>query len=78
MPRFFFHIRHADDLIRDLEGTTLTDIDAAYEEAITSARQILSDKLRAGEVLDGQRFEITDESGRIVGVVPFKSAVRLA
>ena len=77
MPCYFFHIRVADDLIRDQEGITLSDLDAAHEEAITSARQILSDKLLAGEVLNGQRFEITDEWGQVVGIVPFKSALRL-
>ena len=76
MPRFFFHICQATGLIRDAEGTLLPDLDAAHEEAIASARQILSDKIRAGEVLNGQSFEITDETGQVVGVVPFKSAVR--
>lgn len=77
MPRYFFHIRTADAFIRDPDGSVLPDLDAARAEAGHSARDILAELLRDGEVLDGQVFEITDEAGAIVERVPLRSVIRL-
>jgi len=43
MPRFFFNIRNGDDYIADPDGTELADLDAAVEEALTGARELLSE-----------------------------------
>ena len=63
MPRYFLHIRDGDELIPDEEGTELPDLDAAKAEAIAGARDILAEKLRSGERLDGEVIEIADEAG---------------
>lgn len=78
MPRFFFNIRNGDDYIADPDGTELADLDAAVEEALTGARELLSEIVRLGKLVDGQSFEITDETGAVVWIVPFKDAVRFS
>ena len=47
MPRYFFHLRDGDHLLRDAEGAELLDLEAARTEALLVAREILSDELRA-------------------------------
>ena len=76
--RFFFHLRDDDQWIEDPDGTELSDLDAALREARVSARHLLADKLRAGAVLNGQRFEIADEAGRILAVLPLRDVLRLS
>jgi hypothetical protein len=78
MPRYFLNIRDGADVIEDLEGSILPDIEAACREAVVAARDILAEKLRAGEVMDGQVFEITDEAGIVRARLPLKEALRLA
>lgn len=74
--RFFFHLRNGSLLIEDPDGTELPDLEAAIIDAQVSARHLLADKLRAGAMLDGQRFEITDEAGRILAVLPLRDVLR--
>lgn len=78
MKRFFLHIRDGATLLEDPEGTLLPNVEAACEEAIQSAREILASKVLAGEVVDGQTFEITDETGAMCATLAFKDAMRLA
>ena len=77
MSRYFLNIRDGSDLIEDLEGSILPDIDAACREAMAAARDILAENVRTGKVVNGQFFEITDETGTVQGRVPFKDALRL-
>jgi len=78
MPRFYFHIRDGERLIKDPEGSELSDLESARAEALVGARELLAAKLKAGEVIDGQRFEIVDEGGNLLTVVPLKDVVRLS
>jgi hypothetical protein len=77
MPRYYFHIRTADAFIRDPDGSDLPDLDAARVEAGHSARHLLAELLRDGEVVDGQVFEISDEAGAVLERVPLRSVIRL-
>lgn len=77
MARYYFHIRDGDALIEDFEGVELTSIAIAKEEAEQAAREILAEKVKKGEVIDGQRFEINDSWGNQMLTVPFKSVLRL-
>jgi hypothetical protein len=61
MPLFYFHVRKDGLLEKDPEGIGLDSIKKAKEEAIQGAREILAEKLPAGEVVDGQSFVITSE-----------------
>ncbi|SOR26800.1 conserved protein of unknown function [Methylorubrum extorquens] len=77
MPLFFFHIRDGATLIEDPDGSELPDLAAAREEAVQGARFLLAEKLKAGEVLDGQRFEITSAEGVVLALLLFKDLVKL-
>jgi hypothetical protein len=77
MARFYFHIRDQGTLIRDHEGREMNGLRAAIEEAEAAAREILAEKVRRNEVIDGQEFEIYDDVGTKLVTVPFKSAIRL-
>lgn len=76
MPRYFLNIRDGSEFIQDHEGSVLPDIEAACREAIAAARDILAAKLRAGEVVNGQIFEITDEAGLVRVRLPMRDAIR--
>lgn len=76
MPRYFFHIRTADGIIRDPDGSDLPDLDAARAEAEQSARDLLAALLRQGMELDGQIFEISDDKDEILERLPFRSVLR--
>lgn len=78
MPRYFFNIRTAVALHRDLEGEVFETSDLARQEAVCAAREILSGCAARGQTIDGRSFEIVDEKGVIVEIVSFMSAIRLA
>lgn len=73
MTRFYFHIRDDDALIRDWEGREMDGLRDALREAEEAAREILAEKVRRNEVIDGQKFEIYDDLGTKLYTVPFKS-----
>ncbi|KQP60717.1 hypothetical protein ASG60_10070 [Methylobacterium sp. Leaf469] len=76
MPRFFINIRDGDCLIEDEEGSLLPDVEAACHEALLAARDILSSKLRAGEEVNGQVFEITDEDRVVRASFPLRDVLK--
>ena len=75
MTRFYFHVRDGDALRKDTIGVDLPSVDAAREEALASARDILADEIRHGEALDRRRFEVWDEAGVPHFILPFKGAI---
>ncbi|WP_314092879.1 DUF6894 family protein [Shinella sp. M31] len=77
MPRFYFHIRDGNFREIDPEGVEFASLEHAVLDARKAAREILAEKLIADEPIDGQRFEIADESGEVVETVTFKSVLRL-
>jgi len=77
MPRFYFHIRDGNFREIDPEGVEFASLEHAVLDARKAAREILAEKLIADEPIDGQRFEIADESGEVVETVMFKSVLRL-
>jgi hypothetical protein len=76
MPKFYFHIRSAHDFVEDLEGVTLDGEKEAYEEATHAAREILSERVRKGDVVDGHIFDVHDESGTKLFSLPFRDVLR--
>lgn len=79
MARYFFHVRHRpgpDGLAEDYEGDELADDAAARGHALEVAWDLI-----ARTRLDGVRdwfdcsFEITNEQGQAVMIVPFTDAV---
>jgi hypothetical protein len=78
MPTFYSHIRLAEVYVEDPEGGEYPGLDAAWHDAVVSAKHIISEALRSGTplrcALKGT-FEITDEKGRQVAVLPFADAI---
>ena len=80
MPTFYSHIRSETALVMDIEGAEYFNLDAARREAVVSAKHIISEALRSGGPLRcalKQTFEITDEGGRLVAVLPFAEAAEV-
>ena len=77
MPRYYFHIRSSDGFITDPDGSDLPDLAAARKEAEKSARDLLAQVLRDGGVVDGQVFEISDDSGNVLEEFAFRKVLRL-
>jgi hypothetical protein len=76
MPRFFFHIRHENQLVRDPEGTELADLAAARAEALADARELLADQIKGGRVTDEGQIEIWDELECVLATVPLQDAFK--
>lgn len=76
MPRYYFHIRKGAESLPDREGVELPGPKAALHEAQDAAREILAVKVRKGEVIDGDRFDVYDDLENLVFTVPFKSVLR--
>ncbi|MBY5406827.1 DUF6894 family protein [Rhizobium leguminosarum] len=77
MPKYFFHVRRHDVFEEDLEGIDLASPELAREEATAAPREIVAERIRMGNPLDGDVFEIMTEDGTLVATVPFRSAVQL-
>lgn len=77
MPKFYFHIASSSDFIEDFEGMELPGKQEAVEEANNAAREMLAERIRKGEVVDGYRFEVHDESGTMLFALPFREVLRL-
>lgn len=72
MPRYFFHYRTDDGLIRDESGSEHPDLDAAEQSAAELGQAIIDRVAGEGGELDAPRsIEITDASGRDLLYVVF-------
>jgi Domain of unknown function (DUF6894) len=76
MPRYFFHIRNNYERLEDLDGTELASPEAAHEEAVSAAIELICHRLEGGWYQNGQKIfgssiEVTDESGALVLTFPF-------
>lgn len=74
--RYFSNIRPRGVLLADPDGTEVVSIDAARVEAVAAARELVADRLKRGEVLNGDAIEISGESGTLLETVPFMSVFR--
>jgi len=76
MPRYFFHIKSEDTFVEDLEGVELSGEKEAHAEATDAAREILSERVRKGEVIDGHEFDVHNERGTKLFSLPFRDVLR--
>ena len=64
MPRFYFHYRTDDELVRDMDGSELPDLDAAEHNAAALAKAIVEKAaLTGGDTRIPRSIEITDAEG---------------
>lgn len=71
--RVYFHIRTATELILDPDGEEHDDLDGARIEAIACVRELMDDVWHRKSPV-GRQFELTDEAGHVLLVVPFTEA----
>ncbi len=72
MPRYFFHYRTDDELIRDRDGSEHADLFAAEHNAAEIGKAIIERAVAKGEEIDTARsIEITDEGGNELLYVVF-------
>ncbi|MET0440060.1 MAG: hypothetical protein ABW043_21410 [Devosia sp.] len=72
MPRYFFHYRTDEELVRDEAGSELADLEAAEQQAAEIGKAII-DKLagEGGETRAPRTIEITDARGEELLYVVF-------
>jgi len=76
MPLYFLHVRDSDGLIQDLEGSCLSNLEAARIYAVQSARQLMVDSIvTEGRLGMARSIEVCDGNGKRLLVVPFCKAV---
>ena len=75
MPTYYFHIRDNGDLIKDPDGLELPDVDAVRAECKRIIASVLQEEQMDDQRSANREFQVEDEAGRTVFVVPFRSAV---
>ena len=70
MPRYYFHLSAPNSKVTDDEGLVLPDAEAAWYQAVRSAREMLRAELHRGTSWEGQAIEIADDGGVPVDRVP--------
>ena len=77
MPRYFFHYRTDEELIRDHDGSDLADLDAAEQRAAQLGKAIVDRLAGEGGEIDAPRsIEITDADGNELLFVVFWAGPR--
>lgn len=75
MTHYYFHIRQGDTVIPDDEGIDCASLDAVREEALQSAREIMSEAVLSGRLADDRSFVIKDDKGDTIHELPFQAAL---
>ena len=63
MPHYYFHLARDGGRLQDEEGLKLPDAEAAWYQAVRSARELVRAELTLGGRWDRQAIEIFDEAG---------------
>ena len=78
MPRFYFHVAREGGRLQDEEGLALPDAEAAWYQAVRSARELIRCELALGTRWDREAIEICDEGGSRVDRVALADIVHYA
>jgi hypothetical protein len=78
MPRYYFHVAREGGRLQDEEGLALPDAEAAWYQAVRSARELVRAELTLGGHWDRQAIEICDECGSRLDQVALADIVRYA
>lgn len=78
MPRFYFHLARDGGRLQDEEGLALPDAEAAWYQAVRSARELILADLTLGVRWDHQAIEIVDEGGTPVDKLALADIVHYA
>ena len=75
MPRFYMNVRDGNMFIKDKHGAIFADVETVRQEALILARDVLHDIFMYNGGQIKIQYEITDESGRLVAMIPFRDAL---
>ena len=76
MQRVYYHVQSQTGLLRDREGSDVTSLDEARDEAIQAAREMMSAAILCGRAAGCERsFVIADEAGTVLTIIPFTDAL---
>jgi hypothetical protein len=78
MPRYYFHLHGDREKLKDEEGLVLPDAEAAWYQAVRSAREIIRADVHLGCPFDEQAIEIVDDEGRPLNQVRLREVARYA
>ena len=78
MPHYYFHLARDGGRLRDEEGLALPDAEAAWYQAVRSARELIRGELALGTRWDSQAIEICDSEGAPVDRLPLADIVHYA
>jgi hypothetical protein len=76
MARYYFNVRHGDQIFADAQGIDLPDLPSVWSRARDDARSIIE----SGQLADRAEkpwMQVEDASGAVVAVFPFSTAVHL-
>jgi hypothetical protein len=76
MPRFYFHV-YNDVIAIDEEGLELPDLEAAREQAMDSARELVCESIHKGHLNLDHRIEVDDEHHRRLMTISYRDAFTL-
>ena len=77
MARYYFHIRNEGVFEEDQEGTELASNDAAQLEAIAGAREVIAERVKRGETIGTDTFEVVNERGELICSLPIRSVLKM-
>jgi hypothetical protein len=78
MPRYYFHFEDQGVRIRDEIGLSLPDPEAAWYQAVRSARDLIRAETSLGCAWDARVVQIEDDKGLPVDRVPLIEIARFA
>lgn len=78
MPRYYFHLARDGGRLQDEEGLALPDAEAAWYQAVRSARELIRAEPTLGVRWDDQSIEICDEVGARIESVALADIVHYA
>jgi hypothetical protein len=73
MPRFYFHV-YNHIVAMDEEGLDLPDVEAAREQALESARELVCEDIHKGQLNLDHRIEVEDAAGKKVLTITYRDA----
>jgi hydroxymethylglutaryl-CoA reductase len=77
MPQYFFHVHNSIEA-SDNEGRDFADVDAARQEAVQAARELICEEVRQGRpIILHHHIDVEDADGRNVLTVAFAEAFRI-
>lgn len=78
MPHYYFHVAREGSRLQDEQGLKLPDAEAAWYQAVRSARELIRGELALGTRWDREAIEICDECGIRVDQVALSDIVHYA